>query len=293
MRVVFLIVSFAQLVFAATEPVLFHSINSFNHPESVLVEQNTLWISDMGQNPSEVENADGNLVKYNLSGDLDQTFTLKTKLNSPMGMAIIKDTIYLADINRVVGVNKNSGELDQVFDLSFSSSVFLNDIVAIEDQYLIVTATDIKKIYLISLNQNKVEELNIDFHGYTPNGVFYEKQTHILYFASNEKHALGQEGNGKVSKYLFENKKATFQQEFSVGKFLDGVFVKEDQIVVSDWQSAGNDGKIYILDKSSIVLSHEFSLKTSGLADMDYSEKNKVLVTPDFIQGIVRLYKFQ
>lgn len=85
---------------------------------------------------------------------------------------------------------------------------------------------------------------------------------------------------------------AVFQNEVSVGKFLDGVFVKNGQLVVSDWQSTGNDGKIYILDKSSLVLSQEVSLKTSGLADIDYSDKHQVLATPDFVQGIVRLYKF-
>lgn len=165
MRIVFLIVCLAQLAFAATEPVLFQSLNGFKHPESVLVEENHLWVSDMGQDPSEKENADGNLVKYNLAGDLDQKFTLKTKLNSPMGMAIVQDTIYLADVNRVVGVNKITGELDQLFDLSFSNTTFLNDIVAIDDQYLIVTATDIKKIFLISLKLKTISELNIDFHG--------------------------------------------------------------------------------------------------------------------------------
>jgi len=287
-----LMVCFAQLAFASNEPVLFHSLNNFKHPESVLVEKNDLWISDMGQDPSEVENADGHLSKYNLSGNVDPNFTLKTKLNSPMGMAIVQDVIYLADVNRVVGVNKVTGELAQAFDLSFSGTTFLNDIVAIDDQYLIVTATDIKKIYLITLGDNKIEELDIDFHGYAPNGIFYEKQTKLLYFAANSKHGLGKEGNGKVLKYLFDNKKAIFQSEVSIGIFLDGVFVKDDLLVISDWQTVGNDGKLYLLEKENLALNKVIDLKTSGLADIDYSDDQKVLVTPDFIQGVVRFYKF-
>lgn len=293
MKIVLLIVCFANLVYASTEPVLFLSLNNFKHPESVLVEKNNLWVSDMGQDPSELENADGNLMKYNLAGDLDQSFTLKTKLNSPMGMAIVHDTIYLADINRVVGVNKVTGELDQEFDLSSSGTVFLNDIVAIEDKYLIVTATDIKKIFLISLNENKIDDLDIDFHGYAPNGIFYEKETQYLYFAANEKHGLGPKGNGKVLKYLLDDKKAIFQQEVSVGIFLDGVFIKDDMLVISDWQTTGPDGKLYVLNKSNLALDKEIDLKTSGLADIDYSYEYKILATPDFVRGIVRLYKFE
>lgn len=272
-------------------PNLRTTIAELVHPESVLVDGNSVWVTDMGADTSEVKNGDGRLFRYSLNGKKDFSFSTKTALNSPMGMAQTQNVLFVADVDRVVGFHKKSGKQIAEYDLSKSGTTFLNDLTIAQD-HLIVSATDIKKIYIISLKTHLIRELRLELTGYAPNGLFYDSQSGLLYVAANEVHNLGPEGNGKVLLFAINNQGAKKLKELSLGKFLDGVCVSDKNLVVSDWYSRSSEGKLYLINKHTLTLQSVLSMQTSGLADIDCSPQARVLATPDFISGKVRLYQY-
>lgn len=274
------------------KPILLKVLSGFDHPESVLIANQSLFISDMGKEHSS-NIKDGNLYKFDLFGNLDRDFTLKDKLVSPMGMAETNDIIYVADVNKVLGFSSFSGAKIVEYDLSGWNATFLNDIAIVENRYLLVTATTLKKIFNIDLKTNKIKEITFDLLGSAPNGIAYDAKKSLVYIAANKEHNLGDYGNGMVftfSIYGKENRSSLVEQQ-SMGKFIDGISIGKNTLIVSDWYDRENGSKLYYLNKRSLNLISEFSLGTGGLADFSYDSKSNLLVTPDFINGKIYIYK--
>src|SRR5450755_2927729 len=91
------------------------TIPGFEAPESVIKSGDKLFVSNIGGATADPMALDSNGFISELSADgkvLERKFQ-KGILNGPKGLAIVKEVVYVADINRVVGFNIHSGE--QVF----------------------------------------------------------------------------------------------------------------------------------------------------------------------------------
>lgn len=268
-----------------------HTIEGLIHPESALVTNSSLFISDMGEDTGAVKNGDGNLLKYHHDGTINSDFELKTPLHSPMGMALNGDTLYIADVDRVVGIHSESGELVFAADFSSYGATFLNDLVVIDQRYIVVSATALKKIFVHDLILNKSWELIINLEGRAPNGLAWDEQERILWFAANKAHTLGDVGNGQILQVTlnddFKQGEASLFQE--LGRFLDGIVVTEDKIFVSDWFGFGADGKVYEISRAATDEVQTFELALSGLADFSYDTKTNKFYMPELTQGRVQV----
>src|SRR5688500_19223158 len=73
------------------------------HPESVISDGEFLYVTDMGKelNPL-AKDSDGAIRKFSLDGDLIEYNLSKALLNAPKGTAIIKNVLYVADLERIV-----------------------------------------------------------------------------------------------------------------------------------------------------------------------------------------------
>ena len=116
------------------------TISGFEAPESIIKSGDRLFVSNMGGSKPDPMVLDGNGFISELSKDgriIHQKFQ-KSVLNAPKGLAIVKDVVYVADINRVVGFNIHSGE--QVFELDIEAKM-LNDLCKVDDKHICVTET--------------------------------------------------------------------------------------------------------------------------------------------------------
>ncbi|MDA8793447.1 hypothetical protein N9N67_09380, partial [Bacteriovoracaceae bacterium] len=162
------------------------------------------------------------------------------------------------------------------------------------NRFLLVSATRMRKIFIIDTLNKQTRELNLNLGGYAPNGLYFSTKDSILFVAANENHLLGEEGNGRILRYKMKInlKSAKLLQEKSIGRFLDGISSFNDKIVVSDWRGVGDDGVLYSLDRITLELLMNYEFLLPGLADFDYSEHKNLLVLPDLLKGKIRGFEF-
>lgn len=118
-------------------------------PESVryYAAQDLWFVSNINGNPSQ-KDANGFIVRLSADGaTMDSTPFIESgkkgvTLNAPKGMAIVGDTLWVADIDAVRAFNANTGALIASVDVKGSS--FLNDVVAGPDGSIYITDTGVR-----------------------------------------------------------------------------------------------------------------------------------------------------
>lgn len=129
------------------------SIPGFNTPESVKYDADldVYFVSNINGNPS---NKDGNgyiaRVKPDSAGASVVVDTLArggrngVTLHAPKGMAIVGDTLWVADIDAVRGFNKRTGQAIRSVNLASMQATFLNDIAVGPGNAIFITDTGIR-----------------------------------------------------------------------------------------------------------------------------------------------------
>src|SRR6476659_4953542 len=87
-----------------------------------------LFVSNISAGSISELSADGKFIEKNFQ---------KGTLHAPKGLAVLNNTIYVTDTDRVVGFNINSGV--QTFELGVPKSTFLNDLCTVGQNILAVT----------------------------------------------------------------------------------------------------------------------------------------------------------
>ncbi len=123
-------------------------ISGFSTPESALfdAERDVWYISNINGVPNDLDN---NGFISRVSGDMatvDTQFIAGARdgvtLNGPKGMALVGDTLWVADINTVRGFNVITGS--EVVSIAVDGAVFLNDIALAGDGSLYISDTGIR-----------------------------------------------------------------------------------------------------------------------------------------------------
>lgn len=273
------------------QPVTWEVIHSFSvglNPESVLTSGEGIYVSTMGKETGPIKNGDGSLSRYKKWGQLDKRFSIDFALHSPMGMALIGDSLFVADIDRVVAISTKDGSFQ--FEVLFEneSVSFLNDIVAINSRYLIASATDREAIYLVDTKLKEFKKLNVSLSH--PNGLAYDSRNEILYISGNKKHALGEFGNGSISAIKLKNndiEQVLFQNSF--GHFLDGIATRGDTLLVSDWKDFKRGSSLYTFRIFTKMILREQDMFTHGLADFSLEPDGRSMAIPDLINSKIHL----
>ena len=261
-------------------------ISSFKHPESIcIINANKILIADIGRSLKSTE-ADSDGVIYQCSinnihtkNKLNKTF----KLNAPKGMVVNGNTLFIADVDRIVMVNIETGI--KADDITFTDkTICLNDVFLLDDNTLLATVTNQHELYAITIDSKEIINLsNNSLEG--ANGLCKnQNKIYVCGFSSKEKR------KGSIYEYDIEtNKTILLVKELG---HLDGIKLFNEKLLVSDWGADYNHGKIWEMDiktkQARIVLEDEILKSPSG-----FDVLGDTLIMPCLDSGDVLVYKLK
>ncbi len=265
-------------------------------PESVVVDQATrrFFVSNVGAElrPSD-RDGDGFITELSADGEIVEKRFLPLSgetLNAPKGMALNGSTLYITDIDRVLGFDINSRE--KVFELDFSEEMtaFLNDLVLIDEDTLLVSSTDLAKIFAVNLTKEPSYKL---FVSGIPgaNGMYFDPHSSMLFVVGL---AFEPGSKGSIGVVSLSDDKPVYRELVSGVGSLDGVALVPDYgLVVSDWGTGGKSGRLISYLPSTAKLTEiRLAEEVRGPADFLYDYKSGKLWLPRMLEGklnIVRL----
>ncbi len=253
----------------AKEPVP-TKITGLKSPESVVQgKDGSLYISEIVEFG---KNGDGQISKVDKKGNVT---VLAKGLDDPKGLAMIGDKLYVADINRIIEVNKDGTWQVYGAQMAFPGTpVFLNDLEADKLGNLYVSDSgDLKSggvIYKIAKGGAPItvvaDSKNPDI--LAPNGLLFEGRNNLL--------SVDFESGILYRVNLSTGATTKIAEGFGGGDGL--VKTKTGKIIISDWKT----GKIYELVGGKARLIKD-GYKAS--ADMAITNDGKYLMVPDMKAG--------
>lgn len=253
-------------------------IDGFSHPESVFVIGEDVFVGNVGEKLEPLsKDKDGFISKLDKSGKVVEMKFL-SNLHAPKGMNTINGVLYVVDIDVLKGFDLASKK--EVLNLPIKGAIFLNDIVVLDNENLLVSDTGTGIIHKVNVKAEKYEtfvEVDSKFGG--PNGI-------LLDSANNRLITVGYDPNGKAKGSIvgidLKSKKQSALSE-PLGA-LDGVvWAKNGDLLVSDW-GENLQGVVYRLDKQGKIQKLDLPVM-KGPADMVSDGEN--LWIPRMAEGKV------
>lgn len=191
----------------------------------------------------------------------------KAKLQSPKGMAILGNNLFVSDINRLVGFDLVTGE--QTFELAIPASEFLNDVTADMDKMVYVSDSQKSMIAMVDTDSKTTRYFRHSKLA-NPNGLYHlrENEAEFLYIVSLRDNAPVQRLDLKTEELISF---AGTEISRADGLTRD----KSGHWLVSSWA----DSTIYRFSPDFQVRS-QLREKYTSPADIFYSIINDELVIP-------------
>ena len=275
------------------------SIPGFNTPESVKydAEQDVYFVSNINGNPSA---KDGNgwiaRVRPDSAGG---SFTVDTlvrggrsgvTLNAPKGMAIVGDTLWVADIDAVRGFNRRTGAPTRTVNFASMGATFLNDIAAGPNDAIHVTDTGIRFTPSGEMGAPGKQRI-FRFGGAEPASIAIENDS-----LGNPNGIAMPRGGGHFVVVPF-SANTIFRWEpgsttrtpiaTGPGEF-DGVEILEDgRILVSSWA----DSAIHVVERDQNRMRRIIS-GVAAPADIGYDTRRSQVLIPLFNGNTVEIWSF-
>lgn len=271
------------LPLAPAPPILLRGVG-FQSPESALHDPvaDVYLVSNVGGGPANADN-DGFISKVSPDGALIElkwisAETSRRPLNAPKGMALVGETLFVADIDVVRAFDRSTGK--PLGDVAIPSATFLNDAAAAPDGTLFVSDTGLgavkgsaelqsngsDAIYVIDA-QRSVRALAKGRELAQPNGLVALDGGVLVAAASGEVYGLDPRG-----------------QRTPLGKAgggLDGlVQTPGGCVIVSSWEASA-----VLIARPAPAERGVFELLIGDLtspADMGYDVRRRQLIVPLF-----------
>jgi sugar lactone lactonase YvrE len=241
-------------------------------PESVIFDKtrNVLYVSDLNQEPRK-KDGNGFISKLSTDGNIIDLHWIDG-LSSPKGMAIVKDTLYAADVDELVVMDINKGQI--IRKVTIAGIKMINDITSDSDGNLYISDSDANKIYRYSngkLSEWLTEGLN------APNGLLID----------GERLLLASMGTMDFSSIDLKTKvKTVLTEAISKG---DGIAFTgiAGYYLVTDW-----NGEIFLInpDNTKVSLLNTIDKKINS-ADIEFIPGLKLLLVPTFNNNSVVAYR--
>lgn len=153
-------------------------------------------------------------------------------LNAPKGLATLDDIVYVADIDRIVGLRLGTGELAR--EVAVNGAQMLNDILVIGKDSLLATDTFDDCVYLVQPQSGTIRKLPSKLHA--ANGLTLDAVNGIIY-ASGMGPKL--DGSGKLYRATIRELSNGFVPVIHAPQgIFDGIAVLPNgNLLISDWLS--------------------------------------------------------
>ncbi|MBW2960925.1 hypothetical protein [Mesonia aestuariivivens] len=241
---------------------IWESDTLFKTPESVLFykKNNTFLVSNVNENGWEMD-GDGFISEIDSEGNIKSLKLIKG-LSSPKGMALIGDTLYVADAKEVAKINLNTNKIVKRYSLKDIKEPQFNDVVA-KDGIVYISASNANSIYKIENNK-----LTLAYQGdlSRPNGLLFRNDSLFIMNSKSEDLKV-------ISK---DRKLTTLTKKLGAG---DGITsISPQEFIVSDW-----NGRLFHINKSfqqeTILDTREEKLNA---ADIYYIQEKELLIVPNY-----------
>ena len=285
----------ADTTAATATPAMFASAgatDSLKAPESVRYDADldAYFISNVNGNPS-AKDGNGFIVKVDAGNTSAKTMFVESgkggvTLNAPKGIAIVGDTLWVADIDAVRAFNKRTGAVIANLDLRPMKATFLNDIAAGPDGAIYITDTGIRiddkgamshpgqdQIFRIAGRKPEVA-FKSDSALKNPNGIAWD--------GANNRFILGPVNDKVVTAWKAGDSTVTAVGTGPGG--YDGVEVLSDgRILVTSWA----DSSVQVIVNGAF---HKVVGNVEGPADIGVDTKRNVLAVPRLNAGRVEYF---
>lgn len=239
-------------------------------PESVYfyAKENILFVANIDGTPW-AKDGNGFISKMTPDGKITMLKWVDG-LNSPKGMGIYGETLYVADMDELILIDVSSGSI--IKREKFEGAENLNDVTVDPKGIVYVSDSKLKRVY--TYNKGAIS-LMLENLG-SPNGLLYRPRG-LLVLTNGGLHRVG------------KNKQLT--ELAKIAKSPDGIeHVKGDEFVVSCWQ-----GEMFYVDAKAgtavkLLDTQQEKLQT---ADIGYDPKKRIVYVPTFFGNTVTAYQLK
>lgn len=260
---------------SATSPALeqvWASDTLLRTPESVLYDEarSVIYVSNINMNPWE-KDGNGFLSKMDPEGNiLDLKWV--TGLSGPKGMGILDNSLFVADIDELVEVDIETGEIKNRYPVEGTPT--LND-VTVGNGVIYVSGSDSNKVFMLNDGQ-----LHVFLEGNLgrPNGLFYEPGRLLMLTSTSS----------ELSSIDLETKERNVLVD-SLGHGDGIVPVGNGDYLASSWR-----GEVfYITSGWKRIQLLDTRKNEINAADIDYIMDQKLLLVPTFFDNKVVAYRLK
>jgi hypothetical protein len=268
-------------------PVKAASVGGFQTPESVKWDsaQDVYFVSNINGAPG-AKDGNGYISRVGPAGMVMDSAFIRG-LNAPKGMALVHDTLWVADIDQVRGFDASTGA--PTATVTVPGAIFLNDIAAAPDGSLYVTDTAIRfgangtvehpstdQIFRIAPNRTVSVAIKSDSLG-RPNGITWD--------AANQRFIVVPFG-GKSLLAWKPGETTVTSLGAGAGQF-DGVEITKDGAI---WVSSWADSSVsrYAGGQGSTLIKG-----VPSPADIGYDARRNRLLVPIFTGNRVEIWQLQ
>ena len=279
-------------------------IKGFSSPESVAADSVHLFVSNVGKELKPMEkDGDGFISRMGPKGE-NPDFHFIDGLNAPKGMLVNGGTLYVCDVDVLLGFNPATKE--KTFELSFAKDgvKFLNDVCAGPKGTLFVSATDTNAVYKVDIAAKSATPIKFDVPPKGPNGLAFITSDEDAYLLVAEWGA-DEKPNGSVRAFDLEKdmSEGTVEENdeaFPIKNgYLDGlaILTKDGEpsgVLHTDWVDFKPGGKLYLTHLDSeegVGISVPLEIgEVGGPADFLYQSDSTTVALPCMLEGRVLLF---
>lgn len=236
-------------------------------PESVLPYHKIkgLFVSNIN-GAANAKDGNGSIAIVNYDGTISNLNWING-LNAPKGMAIYKNSLWVADIDEMVEIDITKAAI--IKKIKIPKAIFLNDVTVDKKGNVYVSDTRDKKIYKITNDSVLLYINNLQ----APNGLLWYKNNLMVL------------DNGNLLQYNLNNEVTTLAS--GMEKSTDGIVAVKNGFLVSCWI-----GTIYYIDKEGVKTKIlDTQEQKSNTADIGYNPITQTLYVPTFLKNHVAAYK--